>query len=349
MDIPPFMRTETIFSLLLVILTTACSPDFKLPAPKTGRPELTGEAIISADGTWLPLRTWLPEGDLAAVMVALHGFNDYSYFIHDTAIFLAERGIAVYAYDQRGFGAGPHRGLWPGSQALIDDLKTVTGLLHDHYPDLPLYILGESMGGAVVMAAMADADPPETDGVILAAPAVWSRTSMTIPQRVLLWIAAHTLPWAKVSGKSLRIRASDNTKMLEQLGRDPLVIKKTRIDTIYGLTNLMDDAYNAAGHIAVPALFLYGEKDEVIPRKPVLQTFNRCANAGYAGQRFIIYKNGYHMLLRDLQADIVRKDILAWLDKSPLPLPLPLPSTVGNQAVELSGKIWEGWHEISIR
>ena len=57
--------------------------------------------------------------------------------------------------------------------------------------------------------------------------------------------------------------------MLMALGRDPLVIKETRIDAIYGLMQLMDDAYAKVPDVKTPVLLLYGAHDEVIPREPV--------------------------------------------------------------------------------
>jgi alpha-beta hydrolase superfamily lysophospholipase len=292
---------------------------------------LIDETIITVDGSKLPYRCWLPQKKPTSVVLALHGFNDHANFIQQTALFLTSQGIAVYAYDQRGFGAASDRGHWPGQAALIDDLKTVVSLLHTRYPEIPLYLLGESMGGAVIITALAESDPPACQGVILAAPAVWSRTTMPWIQRFLLAIAAHTMPWLQVNGESLNRQASDNTKMLQDLGRDPLVIKETRIDALYGLANLMDAAYDGAQYFTTPALILYGEHDEIIPKKPVLHIYRQLPGADAGRQRLVLYKNGYHMLLRDLQADTVRRDITVWL-KEPN---IPLPSITAELAVEL--------------
>ena len=73
-------------------------------------------AIVTADGYRLPLRRWLPEGEPATVIVALHGYNDYSNAFADAAPVWAEAGIATYAYDQRGFGRTTDPGIWPGAE-----------------------------------------------------------------------------------------------------------------------------------------------------------------------------------------------------------------------------------------
>jgi alpha-beta hydrolase superfamily lysophospholipase len=197
---------------------------------------------------------------------------------------------------------------------MAQDLATFVSQIKLIHPDTPLYILGESMGGAVTILTMAGEDPPEVDGLVLAAPAVWSRSEMPLYQRFLLSLAAHTIPWKKVSGQSLDISPSDNIEMLEELGRDPLVIKQTRIDAVYGVVNLMDQAYDSAERLRNRVLLLYGEKDEIIPRDPVFSFYQRLPLRALGQQRMIVYEEGYHMLLRDLQADVVRQDIVEWIE-----------------------------------
>ena len=72
----------------------------------------------------LPLRKWLPDGAVKAVILALHGFNDYSDAFEGPGEVWANRGIATYAFDQRGFGAAPGHGLWAGAEQLAGDAIT---------------------------------------------------------------------------------------------------------------------------------------------------------------------------------------------------------------------------------
>ena len=140
-------------------------------------------------------------------------------------------------------------------------------------------------------------------------------------QTALLWLGAHTVPWMTLTGPSLRIQASDNVEMLRALGRDPLVIKETRIDTIYGLANLMDAAMAAAPKLPVPALVLYGDHDQVIPRDAVLEMLRKLPAGGHPPWRAAFYGTGYHMLLRDLHAATVTRDVVHWIENDSAPLP----------------------------
>ena len=305
-------------ALLFVAWSSACTPVIDPPGISIHRPFLTETFFSTTDGAKLSLRTWLPEGKPKIVLLALHGFNDYSNFFDAPAKFFQARGIASYAYDQRGFGNSSKQGTWGGINAYANDAADAVSALRNHYPTTPIFLLGASMGGAVGIVATTTSKPLPLNGVILSSPAIWGRLTMPWYQRLALWLGAHTAPWLKLSGRGLGIKPSDNTKMLIELGRDPLVIKETRMSTLYGLVNLMDVALIRAAKLKIPVLILYGEKDEIIPRQPTLKMIQ-----GLSGQwRVALYKEGYHMLLRDLTAATVWQDIENWI-KDPL---APLPS-----------------------
>lgn len=304
-----------LWAMLLLLLMVACAPIEAPAGPEVVAPALQPAHLTAADGTELPLRSWLPpEGEpVRAAVVALHGFNDYSNFFDNTGRHLAEHGIASYAYDQRGFGGAPNRGLWAGTAALTADLRAAVRAVRTRHPGVPLHLFGESMGGAVILAAMARADAPEVDGIVLSAPAVWGRSSMPWYQTTALWIAVHTLPGSRLSGRGLGIVASDNTEMLRALGRDPLVIKGTRVDAVYGLVNLMDEAMARAPSVDGRMLVLYGENDQLIPPGAIDELLHRLPAQGDADRRLALYPEGYHMLTRDLQAETVQRDLAAWI------------------------------------
>lgn len=305
----------------IVFFLTACSPNFvTLPGAVSSSPNISEHIFTSYDNTELPLRVWLPSYEINGVIIAVHGFNDYSNFIKNSVLFFNNQKLAVYSYDQRGFGETGTRGRWSGRQTLSNDLTTFVKLVKKTHPQIPIYILGDSMGGAVTIVTMAQKDPLKVNGVILIAPAVWVRSEMPFYQRWLLWIAAHTIPWNKVTGESLEITASDNIEMLKALGKDPLVIKETRVDVLYGLSNLMDEAYRGAELFRTNVLLLYGNKDEIIPRKPVFEFYKRLPSGIQGQQQMILYENGYHMLLRDLQSEIVMKDIVEWINDQAKPV-----------------------------
>lgn len=309
----------------------ACAPEIQVGgAAAIAVPELRPDFIQTADGTLLPLRAWLPAGRPKAVILGLHGMNDYSKSFAMPAQRWQLQGIATYAYDQRGFGNTPQRGVWPGLDRLVDDFKTAVALVRARHPGAPIYASGTSMGGGVVLAAMARPDAPKLDGIVLEAPAVWSRANMPAYYTATLWIASHTIPQYRLSGREVTRIASDNRAVLRDLGRDPYVIKGARIDAIYGVVDLMDAAYAAAPGVKVPVLLLYGEKDQIIPKAPI-EAVARRLPAGL--KRVALYEHGWHLLYRDLQAETVHRDVAAWIADRGAPLPSGADARNGARAL----------------
>ena len=306
--------------LTFPMLLFACAPRLQPLGPTVTTPSIGDSGLVMDDGVALPLRHWSAVGKPKAVILAVHGFNDYSEAFEKPAAIWARLGIETYAYDQRGFGRTSYRGLWAGDARMVKDLDESAKLIAARHPGLPFYILGESMGGAVVMAAATGEPPPRADGYILVAPAVWGRQAMGPVASGALWFFAHTLPWYTVTGQGLHVEPSDNRAMLEQMWRDPLVIKATRIDTVYGLVGLMDRAWAAAPAMPADTLVLYGEHEQVLDDSAVAAMLHRLPRRP-AGPRVALYPDGYHMLLRDLNASQVNGDIAFWIFDPGAPLP----------------------------
>ncbi|MBB4285510.1 alpha/beta hydrolase [Roseospira goensis] len=305
----------------------ACAPRLAPPGPGTAAaaPRLgsDGTVFVAGDGARLPLTRWERSDDPAAVVIALHGFNDYANAFREAGPFLANRGFAVWAPDQRGFGRAPHRGLWAGTARLVADLRELVAVARAAWPGRRVVVLGESMGGAVTMVALTDPDRPlAVDATVLSAPAVWGRAAMPWLYRMVLDVTSALAPGLRVTGKGLDIWPSDNIEMLRRLGRDPLMIRATRTDTIRGLVALMDAALRAAPRVPPPVLCLMGANDHIIPARPTLKALSAMVGDGDdPRRRAALYPDGWHMLLRDLGAVTPLEDIVAWIEDPAAPLP----------------------------
>lgn len=289
-------------------MLSACTAMQQPAGPPVAAPHATASHFVMADGYQLPYTQSVPT-DPRAVVIALHGFNDYRRAWSEPADRWSRQGMAVYAYDQRGFGETENRGIWPGVSTLTRDLANVVALVQSRHPDLPVHLVGESMGGAVVMAALGSPEPPRVASAVLSAPAVWSRKTMTGFARWALDFFSSTMPGYTATGGGLGVRASDNDMVLRAMGADPLFIKATRFDTVSGLVDLMDAAYNAVPAIRTPLLVLYGRRDQIVPCRAVEKTLERFHRA----PDLALYDDGWHLLFRDLQGPVVQHDVGHWL------------------------------------
>jgi acylglycerol lipase len=310
----------------LVLVFTGISFLFGCSAPKTQlpsgisqTPKLERNQFISDDGYRLPItRYWPHSPEYAApkgIVIALHGFNDYSKAFEGMCQYFVSRDMACVAYDQRGFGDTEMVGIWPQVGRLQKDLHAIIELLHQQNPELPIFLVGESMGGAVILTAISDSSlilDKGVQGAILYAPAVWARSTQPWYQKFVLWVLVHTFPDWTPTGMNLDIQATDNIAALRAMGQDDKIIKATRIDTIYGLIDLMDAALLASKDVSINTLVLYGEKDEIIPKAPTCEMLQQMRSIDQ-NVRFKHYPDGYHMLTRDLQANRVFADSLMWM------------------------------------
>lgn len=116
-----------------------------------------GEETISQDP---PLSLWPPIGTTSAAILCIHGLGMHRGTYGEFANAMANRGVAVFAIDVRGFGTWYQKGQ-PNLDfdATLADIKKSLKIISDKYPQIPIFLLGESMGGAVALqAAQQNAD-----------------------------------------------------------------------------------------------------------------------------------------------------------------------------------------------
>jgi alpha-beta hydrolase superfamily lysophospholipase len=318
-----------------IALLTACSApaphNLATPVP-TVPDKITPANPVPANATTFSLpnetrlaaRVWVsPQPQ--HIVLAVHGFNDYSKAFEPLAQHLVTALQAtVYAYDQRGFGANPQPGTWPGSPTLLSDLRNIAAQLRDRHPNLPLTVVGESMGGAVVMVAASESPGLTADQLILQAPAVWGAQSMPWYQRFSLQFMNAVAPEMTFTGRglqSLGIRPTDDPEVSSDLSRDPLFIKATRVGSLAGVTELMSRAQAQTQLPPQRTLVLYGLRDRIIPPQPMCDWLTHLNTTIVipGATDVVIYPEGWHLLTRQLRNREPVHDMARWLQKRPLP------------------------------
>jgi acylglycerol lipase len=316
----PPARRALVALLLPALAMAACAPVVMSAGFPTMETALAADALVMADGARLPLRSWLPEGEPRAVLLGLHGLGDHSGNAFDLpAPLLTASGVALYAYDQRGFGAAPNRGYWPGTATLVSDAVAAARLVRARHPGVPLYMMGESMGVAVLLVAATSPQPPPADGYVLLAPAVRGRASMGAFAGRFLTMMSWVMPAVAFYGSSPGFAPTDNEEAMERWSRDPLTLKQFRVDMLRGLVDLMDEAVLAAPRFGAPALILYGAKDRLVAGAPVRRMVRALPED--APHFIAYYPDGHHLLLRDRDRKVVAEDIASWLVRPNAPLP----------------------------
>ena len=284
----PMTRLIRLLAVLLCIAACARGP---IPG------DLPAEA--------LPIHVWPSQGPTRAAILALHGYGDAGDLtFEDAARSWSARGIAVYAPDQRGFGATASRRTWPGVDALVADARALSREIRARHPGVPLVVVGHSMGGGVALAAASEG--LDADALVLAGPAITGGSALSPVSRQAARALAAALPDRRWTGEGfIDIRPTDNPAALDRVAADPRHFGDPSSRDLYGLVELMDRAAAAAPAVRLPTLTLMGRRDEVLRPERVRDVADTIpGNSG-----FLLYPDGWHWLFRDLQAPRVWRDV----------------------------------------
>jgi acylglycerol lipase len=282
------------------------------PRRRTHEPRLDDETLITSDGASLPLVSWQPAGAVDGVVLGLHGYGDYRRAFSLAGPWFGDRGLALYAYDQRGFGETESRGLWPGLDALIEDLADAVAALRERHEGIPLMVLGESMGGSVALGALGTGRVSGVNRLILAAPGVRGNIPLRQLHDLALRLAVLALPWLAVE---LRRGARPWLAPAEaaRLAEDPLVLRALSVGTYDGLIELAELA-SAEPQVDLPPTFLmHGALDRTVPRSAIHALAEVLGDA----VTLRLYPERHHLLLHEVDVERVLADCLSWIKGRP--------------------------------
>jgi alpha-beta hydrolase superfamily lysophospholipase len=262
-------------------------------------------------GLSLYYQAWLPAASpVRAVIVNLHGLGDHSGLYPNLATYFPSRGIAVYAYDMRGNGRSPGQRAYLRSwQEFREDLHLFLGQVRQWQAGLPLFLLGNSLGGLVVLE-YALQHPAGLAGVIAAAPPLGQ-----------LGVPAVLMGLGRLFSRILP-RFSLNVGMdLSGLARDPAVIEAVLSDPLFHrrgtarlsteVTAAINRVQDGASNFSAPLLIIHGSDDRMVPADGSRKFF---AKVGYPDREFREYPGAYHGLFADFDHGEVLRDLERWIE-----------------------------------
>ncbi|HEY1633053.1 MAG TPA: alpha/beta fold hydrolase [Rhizomicrobium sp.] len=262
----------------------------------------------ASDGANLPYRFWRAN-EPRALLLLLHGACDYSGAFDEIAPKLAQRGFSCLAYDQRGFGATATRGNWAGSERLAEDAANAAAFLRRRVDaELPLFILGESMGGAVAVHAAARYRSLKADGLVLVAPGALASAIRRVfydwtTRLIRFWKRNCELVFERVSGWELTPSAA-----IRLMG-DPLVMNGIKPEIFTGLVALGYNAVKEARNVTAPTLTLVAGKDDLL-RKACIGSLH--GNLG-GDKSWLEFAGAPHMLLHWRDGESVLREATHWM------------------------------------
>jgi acylglycerol lipase len=273
----------------------------------------------------------MPEPAAGHVVVGLHGMNDYANAFHMAAPYWASKGVSPSTpMTSAASAARLSRGIWPDEDLMREDLRTAVDLARKTVPSLTRRSRWWEFPWVQPSPCRpsAPSNRQRADQFIASGPGLRGWGAMNLTYRTSLWLSAHVRPgWVvQPPRRFVRIEPSDNVEMLQRTWSDPLMMPSNRIDQVYGLVSLMERAHERAPNLpqSLPTLMSYGANDYVVPAKGACSGPPEVLPSLTSGRSTT--SRAIHMLLRDLQAQTVHDDYLAFmLDPEPASCPARLP------------------------
>jgi alpha-beta hydrolase superfamily lysophospholipase len=244
------------------------------------------------------------------VLINLHGLGDHSGLYPTIASHFPIRGVALYAYDMRGNGRSPgQRAYLGGWHEYRDDLRAFVETVRTWEPDLPIFVLGNSLGGLVVLD-YALRHPGELAGVIAAAPPL-GRLGVPPLLMMLGRVMSRIFPRFSLEvGMDLSGLARD-PKVIESVVTDPLFHRRGTARLSTEVTAAISRVHAGAPDLSVPLLILHGSADRMVPADGSREFFSKVR---YPDREFREYPDAYHGLFADIGHQTVLADLARWIE-----------------------------------
>ncbi|GMV94121.1 MAG: lysophospholipase [Candidatus Hydrogenedentota bacterium] len=274
-------------------------------------PPLAQRTTFTAkDGTSLASYRWQPDAEARGIVVIVHGYGHHTASFEELAGHLCGAGLVVCGFDQRGHGLSPgKRGHIDSFATFIDDLRSYLGSISDTTPDLPLFLLGHSLGGLIV-GLYAIEDRPGFRGLAFSSPLLKIPDSVS-PTLVRLGDFLGTwLPWLPVERVDYKWVSRD-ADVLETVLSDPLRHTGTmNARTGAEIARAIAIFQSAMRTISEPLLVFHGTSDRLTDVEGSRAFFDAAASED---KTLNIYEGGYHELFNDLERERFAKELTAWL------------------------------------
>ncbi|OHD62780.1 MAG: lipase [Spirochaetes bacterium RBG_13_51_14] len=243
----------------------------------------------------------------AAAVVIVHGICEHSGRYDYVVSSLNKWGYSVYRFDNRGHGrSGGDKAFIDDFYLFIDDADRVVQTARNENPDIPIFMLGHSMGG-LIAASYGVKHPDTLSGQILSGPA-----AIVLPAVKGLVNFDYNAQARSPIPNSLSNVISRDPKVVQAYADDPLVHKEFTMKLmgevfIRGAQWLMDNMNS----YAYPCLILHGGGDQIVTPDASRYLYEHISSTD---KQMKIYDGLYHEILNEPERDTVLKDIHGWIE-----------------------------------
>ncbi|MBI4714726.1 MAG: lysophospholipase [Nitrospirae bacterium] len=267
------------------------------------------ERILAADkGRKLFCRFWSPERPRALLLI-VHGIGEHGGRYRPVAEYFVSRGMAVMVPDQRGSGLSRDEGGVFRYDELLRDVSRMAEEGRRWAGEVPLILLGHSLGALTILKSLPSFRPPGVRGVIFISPALRSR----IPRPRLLGvrILGRLLPWFRLTFDAGSFYLTHDPIQVEAHRRDPLINHRFTAGFLRDVLDVMSETRREVRSLPCPALILYAGDDHLVDSAATRLFVERLSGDKEA----VCYERGYHEVLNEVNREEVYARMAAWIDR----------------------------------
>jgi len=258
-----------------------------------------GARPVWVKGIKVPMRSWIPEDKPREVILCVHGLGFSGESFTEFGRQMAARNSAVYAMDVRGFGAWMNR---KGQElcdfeACLTDVEASLKMLRKSYPGTPIYLAGESMGGAIALAATSRY-PDLVDGLISSVPSSDRYAKASTEMIVGMHYVTNKDKPIDISEEVVS-RATASKHLRSKWRQEPHNRMKITPKELKQFEDFMKGNNDAAALIQrTPVLMLAGFKDKLVKPEGTIELFNALS---CPDKLLMVVGDGEHLLLEENQ------------------------------------------------
>lgn len=261
--------------------------------------------------TQLVYQCWRPQETTQAALVIVHGFSDHSGRYMNIVKGLVPRGMALYGYDQRGHGRSPgQRGHIDSFNQFRDDLLTFMHLVADQEPDIPLFLMGHSMGGLIVLDFGLH-HPNTMRGVIASAPHL-SDPPVSPIVATIGRLCSRVWPTFSMDAGLDTSGLSRKAQVVRAYEEDPLVHGKGTARLSTEVAAIVVETNANAASFQPPLLIFHGTADPLTNPEASRRFYEEVPSSN---KRYISYKGGLHEGHNDIHQERVVIDVAQWIEE----------------------------------
>jgi alpha-beta hydrolase superfamily lysophospholipase len=269
-------------------------------------------SVSAPDGPKLAVRWWAVSRPRATVIVA-HGFGEHGgAYAHVAETVGAAIEVDFVALDFRGHGRSPgRRGVVRRYEDLVSDFRAIVSWVRRRRPDLPLFALGHSNGGQVVLRFALDPGVGVV-GVIASNPSI--RIAMPVPPAKLKFgkLLLSVAPWITLRADAPSSLLTRDPEMQERHRSDSLRHSRMSAPLFFGMVEGGEMLLSRAKEIQIPILMLVGGNDPVINPESNRELHERL---GSGDKTLLLYPRMLHEPLNELGREQVFEDLGRWINE----------------------------------